>query len=108
MGSSMTNSYGVTSPLPRVCVNPEILKILGYSNQSKIIIPREKNKLFNFFLNSDCSDYYYSNNNRLTNGYGLQVVIDPQTGVPQTVMGRTSEMSHQPISKTSIFFQSLY
>lgn len=37
--SSINSSYnyGTQQQLPRVCVNPEILKILGYTNQSKLI-----------------------------------------------------------------------
>jgi hypothetical protein len=32
---SSSYNYGTHQQLPRVCVNPEILKILGYTNQSK-------------------------------------------------------------------------
>ncbi len=36
--------------------------------------------------NTACTDFYYGNNNRLTNSYGLQVVsVDPQTGIPQSI-----------------------
>ena len=94
----------MTTPLPRVCVNPEILKILGYSNQiSKLNACSSKcESLEIYYVNIDCGDYYYANNNNNNNNnrvpnnpYGVQVVIDPQTGLP--LMSRTNEIHQQSL-----------